>query len=57
MEWKEKSGGRIVDQLKRLGYSVDWSRERFTLDEGLSKAVSEAFVRLHEVERLVLKLT
>jgi valyl-tRNA synthetase len=47
-EWKEKSGGRIVDQLKRLGYSVDWSRERFTLDEGLSKAVSEAFVRLHE---------
>ena len=47
-EWKEKSGGRIVDQLKRLGYSVDWSRERFTLDEGLSKAVSEAFVRLYE---------
>jgi len=47
-EWKEKSGGRIVDQLKRLGYSVDWSRERFTLDEGLSKAVSEAFVRLHD---------
>ncbi len=47
-EWKEKSGGRIVDQLKRLGYSVDWSRERFTLDEGLSEAVSEAFVRLYE---------
>jgi len=47
-EWKEKSGGRIVDQLKRLGYSVDWSRERFTLDEGLSRAVSEAFVRLYE---------
>ena len=47
-EWKEKSGGRIVNQLKRLGYSVDWSRERFTLDEGLSKAVSEAFVRLYE---------
>jgi len=47
-EWKEKSGGRIGDHLKRLGYSVDWSRERFTLDEGLSKAVSEAFVRLHE---------
>jgi len=47
-EWKEKSGGRIVDQLKRLGYSVDWSRERFTLDEGLSKAVSEAFVRLYQ---------
>ena len=47
-EWKEKSGGRIVNQLKRLGYSVDWSRERFTLDEGLSKSVSEAFVRLYE---------
>jgi len=47
-EWKEKSGGRIVDQLKHLGYSVDWSRERFTLDEGLSKAVAEAFVRLYE---------
>ena len=47
-EWKEKSGGRIVDQLKRLGYSVDWSRERFTLDEGLSNAVAEAFVRLYE---------
>ncbi len=47
-EWKEKSGGRIVGQLKRLGYSVDWSRERFTLDEGLSKAVSEAFVRLYQ---------
>ena len=47
-EWKEKSGGRIVNQLKRLGYSVDWSRERFTLDEGLSKAVAEAFVRLYE---------
>ena len=47
-EWKEKSGGRIVNQLKRLGYSVDWTRERFTLDEGLSKAVAEAFVRLYE---------
>jgi valyl-tRNA synthetase len=47
-EWKEKSGGRIVNQLKRLGYSVDWSRERFTLYEGLSKAVAEAFVRLYE---------
>ena len=46
--WKEKSGGRIVDQLRRLGYSVDWERERFTLDEGLSEAVSEAFIRLHK---------
>ncbi len=47
-EWKEKSGGAIIDQLKRLGCSCDWSRERFTLDEGLSKAVREVFVRLHE---------
>ncbi len=46
--WKAESGGRIVDQLRRLGYSVDWRRQRFTLDESLSKAVSEAFVRLHE---------
>ncbi len=46
--WRSESGGRIVDQLRRLGYSVDWLRQRFTLDEGLSKAVSEAFVRLHE---------
>ena len=47
-EWKVESGGQIVEQLRRLGYSVDWKRERFTLDETLSKAVSEAFVRLHE---------
>ncbi|MBI4838635.1 MAG: valine--tRNA ligase, partial [Nitrospirae bacterium] len=47
-EWKEKYGGRIVHQLKRLGASCDWSRERFTLDEGLSKAVREVFVRLYE---------
>ncbi|QEY33505.1 valine--tRNA ligase [Synechococcus sp. RSCCF101] len=47
-QWKRESGGRIVSQLRRLGYSVDWSRERFTMDEGLSRAVSEAFVRLHE---------
>ncbi len=46
-EWKLESGGKIVDQLRRLGYSVDWKRERFTLDEQLSKAVSEAFIRLH----------
>ncbi len=46
--WKSDSGGRIVDQLRRLGYSVDWKRERFTMDEMLSKAVSEAFVRLHQ---------
>jgi valyl-tRNA synthetase len=47
-QWKEKSGGTIVGQLRRLGLSVDWSRERFTMDEGLSKAVLEAFVRLYE---------
>lgn len=46
--WKNESGGTITRQIRRLGSSVDWSRERFTLDEGLSKAVQEAFVRLHE---------
>jgi valyl-tRNA synthetase len=46
-QWKAESGGTIVNQLKRLGVSADWTRERFTLDEGLSAAVSEAFVRLH----------
>ena len=47
-QWKEQSGGTIVGQLRRLGMSVDWSRERFTLDAGLSKAVLEAFVRLYD---------
>lgn len=47
-QWKEESGGTIVGQLRRLGLSVDWSRERFTMDEGLSKAVLEAFVQLYE---------
>ncbi len=47
-EWKAKSGGTITGQIRRLGSSVDWSRERFTMDEGLSNAVKEAFVRLHE---------
>ena len=47
-EWKAESGGTIVNQLRRLGVSVDWTRERFTLDEGLSKAVLEAFVRLYD---------
>ncbi|MDZ4297875.1 MAG: class I tRNA ligase family protein, partial [Moraxellaceae bacterium] len=47
-EWKEQSGGTITRQIRRLGSSVDWSRERFTMDSGLSKAVQEAFVRLHE---------
>ncbi|MFZ5755270.1 MAG: valine--tRNA ligase [Pseudomonadota bacterium] len=47
-EWKEQSGGTITRQIRRLGSSVDWSRERFTMDAGLSQAVLEAFVRLHE---------
>ena len=46
--WKGESGGRIFNQLKRLGASCDWSRERFTMDEGLSEAVLEVFVRLYE---------
>ncbi|OYD96610.1 valine--tRNA ligase [Nostoc sp. 'Peltigera membranacea cyanobiont' 210A] len=47
-QWKAESEGTILNQLRRLGVSVDWSRERFTLDEGLSKAVVEAFTRLYE---------
>lgn len=47
-EWKRKYGGQIQRQLRRLGASCDWERERFTLDEGLSRAVREAFVRLYE---------
>ena len=46
-EWKEEFGGRIISQLKRLGCSCDWDRERFTMDEGLSVAVRETFVRLY----------
>ena len=46
-KWKEESGGVILRQLKRLGASCDWERERFTMDEGLSRAVREAFTRLH----------
>ncbi|MFI8579765.1 valine--tRNA ligase [Ectopseudomonas khazarica] len=47
-EWKNQSGGTITRQIRRLGSSVDWSRERFTMDDGLSEAVKEAFVRLHD---------
>ncbi len=47
-QWKEESGGNITRQLRRMGASVDWSRERFTMDEGMSRAVQEVFVRLHE---------
>lgn len=52
--WKEQSGGTIINQLKRLGCSCDWDRERFTMDEGLSRAVREVFVRLFE-EGLIYK--
>ncbi|MEJ2688300.1 MAG: class I tRNA ligase family protein, partial [Gammaproteobacteria bacterium] len=47
-EWKQTSGGTITRQLRRMGASLDWSRERFTMDKGLSEAVREVFVRLHE---------
>ncbi|WP_319380008.1 valine--tRNA ligase [Thiomicrorhabdus sp.] len=49
-EWKEESGGTITKQLRRMGASPDWSRERFTMDDGLSDAVKEVFVRLYEEE-------
>lgn len=49
-DWKEQSGGTITKQLRRMGASVDWERERFTMDEGLSKAVQEVFVRLYDDE-------
>jgi valyl-tRNA synthetase len=47
-EWKAQSGGTIAQQLRRLGASVDWQRERFTMDESLTRSVTEVFVRLHE---------
>ena len=47
-QWKEKYGGEIIHQLRRLGASCDWERERFTMDEGLSRAVREAFIQLYE---------
>ncbi len=47
-QWKEKYGHTIIKQLKKMGFSCDWSRERFTLDKGLSKAVKEVFIRLYE---------
>ncbi len=52
--WKNESGGRIVNQLKRLGAAVDWSISRFTMDEGLSKSVNEVFVKLYS-NRLIYK--
>ena len=53
-EWKAESGGIIINQLKRLGASCDWSRERFTMDEGLSKAVLKVFVQLYR-DKLIYK--
>ncbi len=47
-QWKDESGGTITRQMRRLGNSVDWERERFTMDEGLSNAVKEVFVRLYK---------
>jgi valyl-tRNA synthetase len=47
-QWKARYGGRITEQIRRLGFSCDWSRERFTMDEGLSRAVRAVFVRLYE---------
>jgi valyl-tRNA synthetase len=47
-DWKEEKGGRIIEQLKQLGCSCDWDRERFTMDEGLSESVKEVFVQLYE---------
>ncbi len=52
--WRQEYGGRIIGQLKKLGASCDWSKERFTMDEGLSKAVGEVFVRLYD-EGLIYK--
>ncbi len=53
-EWKRTSGGQILNQMRRMGVSCDWSRERFTMDEQLSRAVQEVFVRLYE-ERLIYR--
>ncbi len=47
-EWKKEYGGRIISQLKKLGSSCDWDRERFTMDDGCNKAVTEVFVKMHE---------
>jgi valyl-tRNA synthetase len=55
-QWKEESGGSITRQFRRLGASMDWSRERFTMDQGLSQAVREAFIRLYE-ENLIYRGT
>ena len=51
-EWKAEYGGRIIEQLKHLGSSCDWDRERFTMDEGCSKAVEEVFVKLYKKDMI-----
>ena len=53
-QWKAESGGKILGQMRRLGDSVDWSRERFTMDEGLSRAVQTIFKRLFDDELIYL---
>ena len=53
-EWKKESGGKISNQLRRLGASADWSRERFTMDQGLSKAVKKVFVKLYK-DKIIYK--
>ena len=55
-EWKQESGGTITRQLRRLGSSLDWSRERFTMDPGLSAAVQEVFIRLYREGLIYLSL-
>ncbi len=55
-KWKEEKGGQIIEQLKRMGASCDWNRTRFTMDQGLSRAVREVFVRLYE-EKLIYRGT
>jgi valyl-tRNA synthetase len=55
-EWRRTSGGTILNQMRRMGVSCDWSRERFTMDEQLSKAVQEVFVRLYLSRRIYSQL-
>jgi len=54
-QWKHESGGTIINQLKRIGASCDWSRERFTMDEGLSEAVLKVFVELYNEGLITMK--
>ena len=53
-EWKEEYGGTITEQLKKIGTSCDWDRERFTMEEGCSKAVEEVFIKLYEISNTLL---